>query len=859
MSLVAGSRLDSYEIVALLGAGGMGEVYRARDSTLKREVAIKVLPDFWSGDPERLRRFEREAQATAALSHPNIVSIFHVGKFDGSPYIVTELLQGENLRDRLRKGSMRLREALDCGVELVRGLAAAHGAGIVHRDLKPENIFLTKDGRIKILDFGLARLLPAQAGNPNDPTMSCQEESARGEVLGTVGYMSPEQVRGQIASSRSDIFAVGVILYEMLTGKRAFQKATSVETMTAILNEEPPAISQLAPSLSPGLQKIVNRCLAKSPEQRFQHASDLGFALEALSDSGGGTLPPLQPQVAGKRLKWIAPAAAAMVVATALLLWWKQTPPVPIVEAVTQLSNDGEVKANSGRLLTDGSRIYFDEGSVGTYRIVQIAATGGPTAIVPTGLANAQITGLSQDGSTLLGAAGDASVLPLLSIPLPAGEPRPLGNLSIYDSDYFPDGRILFSMGDQLSIAEKDGSNPHRILTAPGLIADPAVSADGQHLTFTLVGPTHRPVSIEEAMTDGSHLHSLVKSSRSGSVCCAAWTPDGRYIVYVSRYESRRDLWVLPMKTGFWSRPQTPAQLTNGPLSYAKPVVSRDGKHIFAVGIEARGELVRYDAKLKQFLPMLPGVAAFNPTFSADGQWVAYTVYPDHTLWRSHSDGSDPLQLTFPPAEIFYPAISPDGKQVAYSTSSGALYLTGMDGRPPQTLVAAGAYAPSWSPDGSRLLFLDRSDTARSKIEIINPGTGTRSIVPVSSGLYNVRWVAGDLLAATTSDSRKLVVFDLKNQKWSDLVSSNMPSYVVMAACSPDHKYIYYTTGGSDPMAFRIRLADHKVETVTSLKGLTLALGPAANTQFGVAPDGSPVFTRDTGTQEIFALTVKWP
>ena len=312
MPLAAGTRLDSYEIVAPLGAGGMGEVYRARDATLKRDVAIKVLPEYWSRDPERLRRFEQEAQATAALNHPNIVSIFHVGQYDGSPYIVTELLQGETLRDRLRKGPMRLREVLDFGVELARGLAAAHDAGIVHRDLKPDNIWVTKDGRIKILDFGLAKLDPAKAASADGETVTLQPQSIPGQVLGTVGYMSPEQVRGQAADARSDIFAVGVILYEMLTGKPAFRKATSAETMTAILNEDPPAVSQLAPSVPPGLQRIVNRCLAKNPEQRFQHASDLAFALEALSDSGSSSVAAIN-QGARPRWRWIA--ATATVVA----------------------------------------------------------------------------------------------------------------------------------------------------------------------------------------------------------------------------------------------------------------------------------------------------------------------------------------------------------------------------------------------------------------------------------------------------------------------------------------------------------------------------------------------------------------
>ncbi len=340
MPLVAGYRLDSYEIVAPLGAGGMGEVYRARDAVLKRDVAIKVLPAEWSRDPERLRRFELEAQAAAALNHPNIISIFHVGQCDGSPYIVIELLQGETLRDHLRKGPMRLREVLDLGVELIRGLAAAHDAGIVHRDLKPENIFVTKDGRVKILDFGLARLDPAKAASASGSTFSLWQESSPGHVLGTVGYMSPEQVRGEVADARSDIFAVGVILYEMLTGRRAFQKATSAETMTAI----PPAISQIGPGFSPGLQRILNRCLSKKPEQRFQHASDLGFALEALSDSSGTVIPAVRQEVSGKKWTWVAAAAVALAIVAALIMWWRQPPATPVVEGVTQLTHDGEIK-----------------------------------------------------------------------------------------------------------------------------------------------------------------------------------------------------------------------------------------------------------------------------------------------------------------------------------------------------------------------------------------------------------------------------------------------------------------------------------------------------------------------------------
>jgi serine/threonine protein kinase len=377
--------------IAPLGAGGMGEVYRARDTSLKRDVAIKVVREYWSQDPDRLRRFELEAQATAALNHPNIVSIFHVGQYNGSPYIVTELLQGETLRDRLRRGPMRLHETCDFAVEMARGLVAAHDAGVVHRDLKPENLFLTKDGRLKILDFGLAKLTQAQAASHDATTATIEHQTDPGHVVGTVGYMAPEQIRGGAVDARSDIFAFGVILYEMLTGRRAFERDTPAETMSAILNEDPPPVSQTAQTLPASMQKIVSRCLEKKPEKRFQHASDLGFALETLSDSGSAAIPALRQPVSGTRWIWFAAAAAAILI-SALIVWWKQPPATPVVEAVTQLTDDSEIKALSGRLVTDGSRIYFGEGTTGSYRIMQVAATGGPTAIIPTRLPNFQFT-----------------------------------------------------------------------------------------------------------------------------------------------------------------------------------------------------------------------------------------------------------------------------------------------------------------------------------------------------------------------------------------------------------------------------------------------------------------------------------
>jgi serine/threonine protein kinase len=285
MTLATGVKLGPYEVISAAGAGGMGEVYHARDSRLNRDVAIKVLPAAFARDAERLRRFQQEAQAVAALNHPNILAIHDFGEHEGSPYIVTEFLEGETLRGRLNSGALPARKASEFAEQIARGLAAAHDKGIVHRDVKPENIFVTRDGRVKILDFGLAKLTRPDAAVPSDAaTLASQTEP--GVVMGTAGYMSPEQVKEQVADHRSDLFSFGAILYEMLSGKRAFQGETSVETMSAILKEDPPEFAETNRGVPPALDRIVRHCLEKNPEERFQSARDVAFALGALSDSG---------------------------------------------------------------------------------------------------------------------------------------------------------------------------------------------------------------------------------------------------------------------------------------------------------------------------------------------------------------------------------------------------------------------------------------------------------------------------------------------------------------------------------------------------------------------------------------------
>ena len=605
VALGPGTKLGDYEVVKLIGSGGMGEVYRARDLRLRRDVAVKVLPSFFSADKERLRRFEQEAQAAAALNHPNILAVFQMGTYEGAPYLVSELLEGETLRSQISRGPMLARKAIDYGVQIAHGLAAAHEKGIVHRDLKPENLFLTKDGRIKILDFGLAKLKQPEGIHQHSAPTAGRAVTEPGMVMGTAGYMSPEQVRGKEVDHRTDIFSFGAVLYELLTSKRAFQKTTSVDTMSAILNEEPTPVSQIVANLPPALQRTVHRCLEKSPEQRFQSASDLAFALEALSDSAVSSSA-LRLEPAAKR-GWRAGvlAIALVLLAIAAVIWWRVPAPVPLVQGVRQLTNDAEPKltpeGNTGgnTLVTDGLRIYFTEGPINFSRVFQVSVTGGQTSLVPMRqLDSIVIDDILPDLSALLvNPSGD----PKCWIqPLPSGEPRSL-NLGGNGARFLPDGRIVMGIGDSLYLSNGDGSDRKKLVDVPGMPNGPAVSPDGKRIRFT-VFDDHWLFSIWEVNSDGTGLHQVPLKGVSTTIgeYAGVWTRDGKYFLFQAEHGGRWDLWALPESTGLLHRSAAPVQLTNGPLSYESPIGSRDGKQVFAVGSRKRGELIRYDAKSQQ-------------------------------------------------------------------------------------------------------------------------------------------------------------------------------------------------------------------------------------------------------------------
>jgi eukaryotic-like serine/threonine-protein kinase len=636
MTLKTGSRLGPYEILAAIGAGGMGEVYRARDTQLGRDVAIKVLPSFLSADPDRLRRFEQEARATAALNHPNILVVFQFGAHDGVPYLVSELLEGNTLREPLQHGALAIRKAIDCGVQIARGLAAAHEKGIVHRDLKPENVFVTKDGRVKILDFGLARLLP-QHGEVEANAATLTEMSEPGAVMGTVGYMSPEQVRGKPADHRADIFAFGAILYEMLTGKRAFQKPTSAETMTAILNEEPPGLMQLVPLASPAMQRVVHRCLEKSPEQRFQSASDLAFALEALSDSGTTTAAaPASPE-RDRRSKLVATgvglAVVALLACAALIALRNRKSGGPVNSQYVQLTNFADA------------------------------------AVAPT---------LSPDGRILAFLRGDSTFVGHGEVYvklLPDGEPVELthdGRSKMGPLSFSPDGsRVAFTVGiaDAWTVPVLGGAPSHWLTVGtPSWIA---TAGDQPRIMFS-------------ALTgEGIHL--------------------GVFTATQSRAEQRQ-VYLPTDINGMAHR------------SYLSP----DGRSVLTVEMDISTwlpcRLVPFDGSAQGTRVGPQPSQCTDAAWSPDGKWMYFSADTGDGfhIWRQSYPNGSPEQVTFGATEEQGISFAPDGRSFVTSIGEKQSTIWLHDSAGDRQITSQGyAFLPSFSPDGKRLYYLQRSRASR--------------------------------------------------------------------------------------------------------------------------------------------------
>jgi len=552
-----------------------------------------------------------------------------------------------------------------------------------------------------------------------------------------------------------------------------------------------------------------------------------------------------------------------LLLAVALLM---QIPPhPPKVLGYTQVTHDGLAKAD---LLTDGERIYFREIQDDRFVIGQVSVAGGESSLVPMPFENAHPGDVAPDGSALLVGAwhGTAKDVELWSLPLPSGAPRRVGDVSIDAAAWSRDGKQLYyASGANIFVANSDGTQPQKLATVARQVVDLRASPDGSKLRFDIVDERNGSSAIWELSRDGKGLHPLFPAWNSDPrECCGSWAPDGKYFVFQSFRDGRMSIWALPEKSPWWTRRAEPIQLTNGPLHFSSPVLSRDGKRIFTVGAQPRGELLRYDGK--GFVPFLNGISASDLDFSRDGKWITYVSVPERQLWRSKPDGSERRPLTSESILAGLPRWSPDGTQIVFmgrtSKSGWHVYLVSSDGTALRELIpgAESGYDPSWSPDGkSVVLTLNQAGSPSSLAE--GPGIGVfdlsskkLSLLPDAKLLFSPRWSPdGRYIAALTDDSQKLMLFDVAAQQWHEFLHQDMgyPSW------SHDSQYIYFDTTLTENAGFyRVRISDRKVERLAGLNGIH-RLWEDFGSWTGLTPDDSPLLIRDISSQEIYAIELQ--
>jgi Tol biopolymer transport system component len=735
LPLAPGTRLGHYEIVAAIGEGGMGEVYRARDPRLDREVAVKVLSPSLATDRNALARFEREAMSVARLSHPNILSIFEFAQDAGTAFVVMELLDGETLRARLQHGALPPRRAVAYALQIAKGIAAAHARGITHRDLKPENVMITRDDQVKILDFGLAK--PAEAAQI-DLTRVGGATTSAGTILGTFGYMAPEQVRGQTVDHRADMFAFGAVLYEMLTGARAFAGDTAADSMSAILTKDPPELDTARLAISPGLDRIVRRCLEKTPELRFQSANDLAFALETLSTVSTSASTPAAaveiPEAARRRgAAWLPWTVAALAVAAALAAWWTRgaaTPAEPPWAHFTRITESAG-EETSPSLSPDGATVvYAARGANGWGIYAQRVGGRNATSVIDDPQQDEGAPAFSPDGS----------------------------QIAFHRSN---------SVGG-IFVAGATGESVRRV-TERGF--DPAWSPDGKQIAFAteeIGDPSSRFGDSEVFVVDAAG--GTPRKAVEGDGVQPSWSPSGSRIVYWSNRGGQRDLFTVA------AAPGSPAvQLTSDRAIDWSPVWSPDGRfvyfssdrgaamNIWRIAVDEASGQPRGAAE-----PVTAGVQASAglPRLSKDGSRLAF---------RSRVGSINPVAIPFDSTtlragtpvvldtqnNIRVPSgVSPDGAQIAFFSigeHQEDLFVGSRDG--PMRRVTddpARDRAPEFTPDGRSLVFYSNRDGKWGPWIIGLDGGGLRKLAePKLGAVYVHVSPKGDAIAFTDDGGRK--------------------------------------------------------------------------------------------------------
>ena len=703
----------------------MGEVYRARDPRIDRDVAIKLLPATWSNDADRIRRFEHEARAAGSISHPNLVTIFDIGTHDGAPYMVMELLDGETLRDRIGDG-LPQRKAVEYAVQIANGLAAAHEKGIVHRDLKPENIFITRDGRVKILDFGLAKLTDAA---PPTGSGTIARDTSPGTVLGTAGYMSPEQVRGEPVDARTDIFSFGAVLYEMLTGKRAFAGKSSADTMSAILREDPPDLATSVRPISPALQNVVRHCLEKHREERFQSARDLAFDLQTSSGMSTPSGPiaavatrgwpvwawPLVAVVAALVAAYVAYHAgrnrvAASAVMTASKFHVSQLTFQSGVESFPSIAPDGKTFVYVSRA-GGNEDIYLQriDGRNSINLTKDSPADDNEPSFSPDGSLIVFRSERDGGGIFIMGATGESV--------------RRLTDFG-FNPSWSPDGKsivcgtenVVFSPQARATNSElwivDVASGQKRLLTNELRGAQPVWSPHGNRIAFWGLPPSaQRDLYTIDAKTPGAKPKPLTNDPALD--WNPVWSHDGKYIYFGSDRAGTMNLWRIPVDERTGDRLGDPESIPLPARFAAHFSIAQDDKHIIFSALEMASAIQRAPLGSVEGSPLLRGsMLIFSFDISPDGQWIAFSNSGlQEDLYVARIDGTNLRQVTNDPERDRAPTWTPDGRQLLfYSTRTGTagyeIWRVNLDGSGLTKMtdkVAESLWFPRMSPDGTKI------------------------------------------------------------------------------------------------------------------------------------------------------------
>jgi hypothetical protein len=752
MTLAAGTRLGPYEILGSIGAGGMGEVFRARDTRLEREVALKVLPTSVSGDADRLLRFEQEARATAALNHPNILVVYDIGADAGVSYVVSELLDGQTLRQVLEGGPLPSRKATEYAVQIANGLAAAHERGVVHRDLKPENVIVTKDGRAKILDFGLAKLVAPTSPGASQATALRTDP---GTVLGTAGYMSPEQLRGEDVDSRSDIFSLGAMLYEMYSGRRAFTGRSPVETMSAILKEDPQELGSSVKGLSPAIERVVRRCLEKNRLERFQSARDVTFALDAVSNVTSAEHAPLPAAApaAGRRIGWSAAIALGIVVAAvaagATYAVVRRLTPAPVQPTIKQLTfRSGTVRG--ARFAPDGKNVIYGAAWEGRpielYAVREQSPESSSVSLPPADLLAISSTGELAIGLKA-GSNGPFVVAGTLArAPMAGGGARELLE-DVVSADWSPDGSQLaivraFNNPQTMRVEYPIGTV---LYSAPFWISDVRISPDAKQLAFV----THA-IGGDEGDVEVIDLGSKERRTLSKgwiSIQGLAWAPGGRDVWFTAtRAGGMRALWAVSL-TG------QERLVYRAPQRMLLQDVTPAGRVLMA-GQTMRSETQFGSLKEKVERKLAWFDWATQVSLSADARLMAFTESGEgagekYGVYVRPTDGSPAIRV----GDGSGRAISPDGKWVAAQFVDGRTGIqilpTGageartLPVEPIERVIGA-----RWFPDSRRLTVIGAEKNHKPRTyELAVAGGAPKPITPEGvTGLAvspDGRWLAG--------------------------------------------------------------------------------------------------------------------